>query len=153
MNIHLINKDNLPILLNLVQAYEAEFSLITNKNPGPNGIYPMDTPCDEDHPSFLLYDNSTPIAFCIKGTHDGRHDIAEFFVIPTYRKNGIGQKFAIEIFKKYPGNWQVRQIDGAHKATDFWRKTIRAFTNNNFSESIVDDPYWGKVTRQTFISK
>jgi len=147
-----VNKENLTIILHLIQAYEAEFSLITKKVPQKNGLFLMDTTIDEEHPSFLLYKNKFPVGFCIKSTHDRRHDIAEFYVVPSMRAQELGTSFAIEIFKYYPGSWQVRQIEGADKARAFWRKAIGKFTNNNFTESVVEDHYWGKVTRQLFES-
>ncbi|MBP9681191.1 MAG: hypothetical protein KBD76_07285 [Bacteriovorax sp.] len=145
-----VSASNLKILFNLAQAYEAEFSIITKKNPDPNGVYLLDTNIDTEHLGYLFYDNSTPIGFCIKGISYGRHDIAEFYIIPTYRNNNLGEKMAIEIFKKFPGPWQVRQISGADKAKAFWRKTIKRFTNNNFIESQIPDKHWGQVTCQMF---
>ncbi len=147
-----VNNSNLNILLNLAQAYEAEFSLVTKKNPLPSGLYSLDTNCDIDHPSYLIYDKVTPIGFCIKTIVDLRHDISEFYVIPTYRRKGIAKYFATEIFKKYTGDWQVRQIRGADKAVSFWRAVINEFTSGHFSESQVDDASWGTVTRQIFKS-
>ena len=147
-----VTKKNLNILYNLAQAYESEFSTITKKLPNSKGLYPLDTKVDKNHPSFLIYKKKTPIGFCIKGIHDGRHDIAEFFIIPTFRSKNIGQKFAYQIFKKYKGEWQVRQINGADKARKFWRKTIKSFTHNQYTESLVKDPYWGTVSRQIFRS-
>lgn len=150
MSIKKVIKSNLRILLNLAQAYEAEFSPITKKMPSKNGLYQLDTIPDKNHPAFLLYDGKFPVGFCIKGTDSLRHDIAEFYIVPTHRGHGIGQSFAISIFKKYRGSWQVRQIKGATKAKRFWRKTIRAFVGDKFEESVVRDEYWGPVTRQTF---
>lgn len=147
-----VDQTNLPIVLNLAQAYEAEFSAITKKKPQSNGLFLLDTPINQEHPSYLLYDQTSPIGFCIKGVQEARHDIAEFYVVPSYRSKGIGRHFAAEIFKKYPGPWQVRQIDGADKAILFWRSAIQVFTNNNFTECVVEDNYWGKVTRQLFHS-
>ena len=83
---------------------------------------------------------------------DNRHDIAEFYVIPSYRSAGAGSQFAIEIFKMSRGPWQARQIEGAHKATLFCHSAIQLFTNNNFTKSAVEDSYWGKVTKQLFDS-
>lgn len=147
-----VNKNNVSILLNLAQAYEAEFSPITKKNPLSNGLYALDTNWDSDHPAFLLFDNEIPIGFCIKATVDFRHDISEFYVIPTYRSKGVAKFFAFEIFKKYAGDWQVRQIQGADQAVIFWRTIINEFTSGHFFESQVDDIYWGTVTRQIFKS-
>jgi predicted acetyltransferase len=148
-----VDKSNLQVLLNLAQAYEAEFSPITKKNPSESGLYPLDTNIDEHHPSFLLFDQKIPVGFCIKHTVNNRHDIAEFYVVPTYRLKGHARQFAIEIFKKYPGEWQVQQIKGADQATQFWRATIKAFTKGKFEEAVAIDPYWGSVTRQSFVSQ
>ncbi len=152
MEIVIVEELNKKILFNLAQAYEAEFSYITKKNPGPDGIYPLDTPIDVDHPSFLLYIGGIPVGFCIKGTCDGIHDISEFYIVPSYRHNSVGEKFALIIFQKYSGKWQVRQIEGADKATRFWRKVISNFTSGKFVEETTLDNYWGKVTRQSFES-
>lgn len=137
-------------MLNLAQAYEAEFSTITKKSPNADGLYPLDTSWDEEHPSYLLYDETTPIGFCMKTTMDGRHDMAEFYVIPTRRRMGAAKYFATQICLMYPGEWQARQIEGADHATEFCRSIIGEGTHNKFSESKVDDPYWGQVTRQVF---
>lgn len=152
MEIITVTSENINVLLNLAQAYEAEFSVITKKNPNSDGLYPLDTNWDENHPSYLLFDNDTPIGFCMKTTMDGRHDISEFYMIPTRRREGIAKHFAIQIFKIYKGEWQVRQIQGADNATKFWRSAIKEFTNNNFVETQDVDMYWGKVTKQAFRS-
>lgn len=71
---------------------------------------------DDQHPGYLLYDQTTPIGFCIKVVQDNRHDIAEFYIIPTYRTKGVMQTFAIEIFKKYSGpEIHTRQCVGVPK--------------------------------------
>lgn len=148
-----VNNENINILLNLAQAYEAEFSPVTKKNPQPSGLYALDTICDADHPSFLLYDSEIPIGFCIKSFVDSRHDISEFYIVPTYRRKGIAKQFAFAIFNKYIGDWQVRQIQGADHATAFWRSIINEFTKGQYVESQVNDSYWGVVTRQLFKSQ
>ena len=62
---------------------------------------------------------------------DDGHSIAEYLVIPKYRRNKIGKKVAFEIFDKYPGNWEVRPSYNSEKAYLFWKKTIEEYTNNN----------------------
>ena len=135
----------------LLQNYEKEFSSITKKVPDPDGTFNLDVNLNETD-NFLLIENREAIGFCVKGFSEGRHDISEFFVILDKRHNKIGRKFAQEVFKKYKGEWQVRQIEGADKAITFWRKVIAEFTKNDYQESVVEDEYWGKVTRQIFKS-
>ncbi|MBA3581329.1 MAG: hypothetical protein H0W44_02635 [Gammaproteobacteria bacterium] len=147
-----IGKNNYLVFRNLSQAYEAEFSVITGKQPDVNGMFSLDTDCDESHDGFLLYESDIPIGFAVKGRDSGRHDMAEFYIIPTVRRQGLGEEFAQAIFRHYPGKWQVRQIEGADLARTFWRRVIKDYTHNEFVEEQIDDLYWGLVIRQQFLS-
>lgn len=60
------------------------------------------------------------------------HSIAEYLVIPKYRRNKIGKKVAIEIFDKYPGNWEVKPSYNSEKAYLFWKNVIKEYTDNNY---------------------
>ncbi|HSX27021.1 MAG TPA: hypothetical protein VLE89_08480 [Chlamydiales bacterium] len=102
---------------------------------------------------FYLFIKDKPAGFVIVGTVDGRSDITEFYILPCYRKLGLGKALAFEIFDRFPGPWQVRQIEGAKDAKIFWHRTIDAYTHGHFTEDQVDDPYWGIVTRQLFTSR
>lgn len=62
---------------------------------------------------------------------DNGHSVAEYLVIPKYRRNKIGKKVAFEIFDKYPGNWEVKPSYNSEKAYLFWKNTIEEYTNNN----------------------
>lgn len=88
--------------------------------------------------------------FACKTSFEGVHDIAEFYVIPEKRGKSLGGFFAKEIFREYQGVWQVRQIEGAGKAREFWKKTIKEFSLGYFEEESINYPYWGRVTRQSF---
>ncbi len=60
------------------------------------------------------------------------HSIAEFMVIPKYRRNKIGKTVAIELFNKYSGNWEVKPSLNSAKAYSFWKSVIENYTNNNY---------------------
>lgn len=142
------------VLLNLMQGYEAEFSAITQKTPQPDGLFALDTPLDDEHEAFLyLETNDTPIGFCIIGKVENRHDVSEFYIVPSKRSKKAGRDLACAIFDMYSGEWQVRQIAGADKAYDFWNKTISYYTNGQYTNSTLNDPYWGFVRIQHFTSK
>lgn len=72
---------------------------------------------------------------------------AEFFVMKKYRKKGVGQYVAVEIFNKFRGFWKVAQIESNLPAQIFWRKIIERYTNNNYQE-IREDDWEGPI--QTF---
>lgn len=89
LEIILVDNKNLQILLNLTQAYEAEFSAITNKTPDANGIFKLDTMPDNGHIGYILYKEKTPIGFTVLKISKTLNDIAEFYIIPSMRlKNG-----------------------------------------------------------------
>ena len=151
MDIKKVEKDSMDTLRNLLQSYEGEFSAITKKVPDERGVFDLD--CNlQVTDNYLLYREGSPIGFCVKGEEQGVHDIYEFYIVPSQRGGGLGADFARYIFRNYPGKWQVRQIQGADKARDFWRSTISKFTGGNYQEEQVSDEYWGVVTRQTFLS-
>lgn len=66
---------------------------------------------------------------------DNGHSIAEYMVIPKYRKKHIGKKVAFECFNMYKGNWEVSPSYGSESAYIFWNKVITEYTNNNFEYS------------------
>lgn len=58
------------------------------------------------------------------------HSIAEFMVLPKYRRNKVGKKAAIKCFDKYDGNWEVHPADGSEKAYLFWKNVIDEYTDH-----------------------
>lgn len=66
------------------------------------------------------------------------HSIAEFMVIPKYRRNKIGKRVAFKCFDKYRGNWEVSPSLGSDSAYNFWKKVIDEYTsfNNEFVDRI-----------------
>jgi len=148
-----ITNENCEIFEYLTQDYEEEFSPLTGKQKQADGKYAIDV-----HWNFPLNDgfywkeHGKIIGFVIKDTVEEYSDIGEFYVIPSYRRSGAGRRMAFAIFDLYPGKWQVRQIQGANTAKNFWRNVINQYTKGNYSELILDDPVWGKTTCQQFKS-
>ncbi len=68
--------------------------------------------------------------------------ISEFYVKKEFRKNGIGSEAARQIFLKWPGKWENRQIRENPKAHAFWLKFISEFTNNDFKETEMNNDKW-----------
>lgn len=68
--------------------------------------------------------------------------VAEFLVLPKFRRAGVGTQAARQLFAAHPGPWEVHQVVGNHQATSFWRRAIPA----PFTETVDHE---GNVT-QTF---
>jgi predicted acetyltransferase len=58
---------------------------------------------------------------------DGRpaREMAEFFVLRTYRRRGIGRRVARMLFARFPGPWQLSVLTWNVVARPFWRDVIR----------------------------
>ena len=145
-----ITESNLSKYLNLAHAYEAEFSSLTGILPDQTGIFQPGTLPSENNIGYLIYQKNIPIGFCIASLSKNINDVAEFYIIPTLRRQGLGLILAKEVFIRNPGKWQVRQIAGADQATIFWRSIIAEITNNTYTEKKVEDATWGMVTCQYF---
>lgn len=59
------------------------------------------------------------------------HSIAEFMIIPKYRRLKIGKRVAIDLFNMYRGNWEVQPSFGSKSAFAFWKNVIDEYTENN----------------------
>ena len=62
--------------------------------------------------------------------------IAEFMIIPKYRRQKIGSKVAKMCFDMYKGNWEVSPCCGSERAFNFWKNVIDSYTNGNYE--IID---------------
>lgn len=68
-------------------------------------------------------------------SNDGQHSIAEFLVMPQYRRRGIGMTAARKAFELFGGAWSVHQVPGNDEAVAFWRRSIPV----EFAETIGAD--------------
>jgi predicted acetyltransferase len=55
-------------------------------------------------------------------------DMAEFFVLRGWRRDGVGTRLAHLAFERFPGAWQVRVMESNAGACRFWKKAVERFT-------------------------
>ncbi|MBS6196572.1 MAG: GNAT family N-acetyltransferase [Clostridiales bacterium] len=99
---------------------------------------------DSDREAYFIKEKSTGklLGFVMLNTFVQKvaagHSIAEFMVIPKYRRNGVGKSAAIQCFEKHQGNWEVSPAEGSEKAYLFWKHTIDEHTGgkNRFEDGI-----------------
>lgn len=70
------------------------------------------------------------------------HAIAEFYVVPDYRKQGIGREALTQVFSKFKGKWEVDVIGKNKDADIFWGKTINTYTKGDFKKQMVNNEKW-----------
>jgi predicted acetyltransferase len=62
-------------------------------------------------------------------------DVAEFFVLRSYRRSGVGRQAAFALWDTVPGQWVVRVSDANRAGLRFWSEAIRSYTSGVFNES------------------
>lgn len=153
MEIKKVNQSNVHVYMNVGQPYAAEFAPLTNQLPEKDGTFYLDSPLDGEATGYLLYIDGLPAGLTlIANAREGHYEIFEFYVLPSFRRNKVGQNFAHALFDMLPGTWLSKQIAGADSAVLFWRRAIGAYTNEQYVEDMYEDLKWGLVTRQRFSS-
>jgi len=150
-----------PVLENLFQLYAYDWSELGWLDVGRDGRFAdpsLDSYWrDDDHHPFLIRVDGRLAGFVLVVARSrltgvaGVFDMAEFFVMRKYRRQGVGLTAASAAFARFPGRWEIRQRDQNVGATAFWRRVIARFTAGSYVETRNDDALWvGPV--QTFTS-
>lgn len=137
-----VEKSKKDILYRLLQYSLYEESMFDQNEINEYGIYEYkwfdNYFLDEDRDAYFIKmkDNNKLLGFVMVNTYTqiykNGHSIAEFMILPKFRKNKIGKYAAITIFDKYRGNWEIKPSSGNEIAYKFWEKVIKEYTNNNY---------------------
>jgi predicted acetyltransferase len=58
--------------------------------------------------------------------------IAEFLIMPRFRRHHIGKKVAYDVFEMFKGDWEVQPMENNPTAYAFWKNIINEYTNGNY---------------------
>lgn len=76
----------------------------------------------------------------LKTSHVGNAQaIAEFLILPQYRKHHIGKTVAHRIFDMFDGDWEVQPMENNIGAYQFWNKVIKEYSNNNYQIQTIEN--------------
>ena len=98
------------------------------------------------HPFIIRIDGELAGFAMIKQLPEGKPvdcDMGEFFLVRKFRRQGIGTQIAYDLFDRFPGIWEVRQMVAYRPAQTFWRLVIAGYTNNQYQESSQHDKTYG----------
>jgi predicted acetyltransferase len=65
-------------------------------------------------------------------------DMAEFFVLRGYRRRRIGTDAAHQVWRRFPGRWEVRGIESNRPAWRFWERAIAPFCGAAIPAALVE---------------
>jgi predicted acetyltransferase len=142
-----------PVMNRLMQLYVYDFSEFMGLDIADDGIFFSGESQGTYHPeprrhAFLLRVDGRLAGFVIldeKSRLTGDPDVvdvAQFFVMRKYRRQGVGAMAAVRAFDLFPRKWEVRQTASNVAATAFWRETIARYTGGRFEEVVLDDERW-----------
>jgi predicted acetyltransferase len=72
-------------------------------------------------------------------------DLAEFFIVRAHRRQGIGMKIAHELWRRFPGRWEVRVMPSNGAALKFWHVAIATFSRGSVRPLSIEKngvPWW-----------
>jgi len=131
--------DQEPILANLLELYAHDFSEFCGVEIGADGRFgyrdlPLYWSDPERHP-FLIRVNGKLAGLVLvrRGLNLAGDatvwDMVEFFVLRGRRRHGVGVFSAHEVWRRFPGQWQVRVME-SNPACLFWEKAIAEFVGD-----------------------
>lgn len=143
-----------PILANLLELYAHDFTEFLPIDLRSNGRFEYQDLSrywrDPDHHPFLIKaagklgglvlirrDESVARA-------EPLWDLAEFFVVRRYRRQGVGTSMAHEVWRRFPGRWQVRVMEANLPGQHFWQRAITQFTGDAVESARLEraGEYW-----------
>jgi len=128
-----------PILANLLELYAHDFSEFHDVELGPDGRFgykplPLYWTEPNRHPFLVKIDGKLAgFALVKRGSEVSGNpttwDMAEFFVVRACRRRGVGIRIAHEVWRRFPGPWEVRVMESNQAAQQFWERAIAAFVS------------------------
>ena len=71
---------------------------------------------------YLLYRNDQVSGFALVSYYRDHWRIAEFYILPEFRRLGVAFDCATEIFKKHPGKWEINFNKHNFPSRSLWQK-------------------------------
>ena len=143
ISISLASIEQKPILRNMLELYIYDFSEYAGFDLSELGLfgyrYLDHYWTDANRFPFLVRVDSKLAGFALVSQFDDKTEFSEFFVMRKYRRQGIGAVVARDLFAKFPGAWEVTQLQDNLAAQQFWRTVIGQVTNGEFRERIDRD--------------
>ncbi len=80
--------------------------------------------------------------------------MAEFFVLRGWRGRGVGTKAAHDVWKRFPGVWEVRVMQANISAQHFWAGAIEALAQGGRCSRFQAREWWCfLVTTCSFVDR
>jgi predicted acetyltransferase len=128
------------VLGNLLELYTHDFSELRDVDLGTDGrfgykLLPLYWSDPDRHPFLVRIDGKLAgFALVKRGSevsgNEAVWDMAEFFVLRRYRRRGFGTRVTHELWRRFPGPWEIRVMESNVLARHFWAHVLSMFTEN-----------------------
>lgn len=137
-----------PIFANLLELYAHDFSEFHEIELGADGRFGYnDLPLywrDPNRHALLVKIGDKLAGFVLVkrisdiSTNELIWDMAELFILRGYRRHRIGTAAAHQVWRRFPGLWQVRVMHSNRDAHRFWDRAIAAFKGQTIESVVVE---------------
>ena len=131
------------VIVHMLQDCLREFSAFDGGKPGAQGRfdYPyLDTYWQEEGRSpfvFLREGNEIGFAF-VRRLGEGEVEMAEFYVMPRFRRTGVAEGAATKLFHRFPGRWLVRHHEDNGPPRALWAKVIDEIAEGHVGREVSE---------------
>lgn len=138
----------LPVLANLLELYAHDFSEFYEVELTADGRFGYKDLAlywsEPDRHPFLLRVDGKLAGFALVrrvlgiSIEEAVWDMAEFFVVRGQRRRGIGVRAAHEVWRRFPGRWEVRVMEANQAGHLFWQRAIAAFAGEKINSTCLE---------------
>jgi len=151
-----VERDQKSVLRQLLELYLYDFSEYDGAELNEQGRYGyeyLDHYWTEEgrHPFFIRVDDKLA-GFVLVSSHSfvledpEAKSISEFFVMRKYRRRGVGRQVAVQVFDRFPGQWEVDQHGGNRPSYLFWEIVIGEYTGGQYhKEELANEHLVGQA--------
>ncbi len=129
VSLETVGEEHKSVLANLLQLYRYDLSEFRSYELSDHGAYVyrfLDHYWTEAgrHPFFIRHGGRLVGFALARERDDGVTEVAEFFVVRSRRRAGVGRAAALALFERFPGEWELFHDDANHTGAEFWVRVI-----------------------------
>ena len=135
----LVTEDARPLLENLWQFYAHDLAKYRGSRIGEDGKFGLGRLpllfTNDDRIGYFFYLESDLVGFSIiQGLDQETKIVSEFFILGSFRNQGLGKEIALKLFHLHPGKWEIPFQEFNSPAALFWRKVAATATPSKWTE-------------------
>lgn len=141
VTIEKIEENELNTLNKLVELAAYDLSELSGSDINENGLYVMNFDSrnwfeDANFHLYFIRVEGILVGFIAirKILEENIIYLNHFFILRKFRRQKVGKEAAIKAFNLFSGKWRVSQFDWNIPAQIFWRKIVKEYSNDNFTE-------------------